>query len=144
VFNYLFTLQPLRATDSWTDVALNTSTCTGTLPVTQKMEHLPLCKTQKPSVQLTARSPVRTSVGKSRKIFLESNRLGRGDGFWGAPHSGTLESLTLANCHLKNFPLWGMYSNLLELSMSANNPKRILPQQLVPMSSSLSVPQRKP
>jgi hypothetical protein len=70
---------------------------------------------------------------KLRKIFLDGNRLIRGGGFEGAPPSETLESLTLANCHLEELPLLEMYSNLLELNVSGNDLQRILPQQLAPM-----------
>jgi Leucine-rich repeat (LRR) protein len=70
---------------------------------------------------------------KLRKIFMDGNRLTNGGGFIGAPASESLESLTLANCHLKELPPLDMYLNLLELNISGNDLKRILPQQLAPM-----------
>jgi Leucine-rich repeat (LRR) protein len=70
---------------------------------------------------------------KLRKIFLDGNRLISGGGFVGAPVSDSLESLTLANCHLKELPPLESYPNLLELNVSGNDLKRILPQQLAPM-----------
>jgi Leucine-rich repeat (LRR) protein len=70
---------------------------------------------------------------KIRKIFLDNNRLISGGGFVGAPASESLESLTLAHCHLEELPPLEVYHSLVELNVSGNNLKRILPQQLAPM-----------
>lgn len=70
---------------------------------------------------------------KIRKIFLDNNRLIPGGGFVGAPATETLESLTLAHCHLQELPPLEGYPNLAELNVSGNNLKRILPEQLAPM-----------
>ncbi|PNF24733.1 hypothetical protein B7P43_G16628 [Cryptotermes secundus] len=70
---------------------------------------------------------------KIRKIFLDNNRLIPGGGFVGAPASDTLESLTLAHCHLQQLPRLEGYPNLVELNVSGNNLNRILPQQLALM-----------
>jgi Leucine-rich repeat (LRR) protein len=56
-----------------------------------------------------------------------------GGGFEGALPSETLQFLLLADCHLEILPPLGMYSNLLELSMSGNDLKMILSQQLAPL-----------
>jgi hypothetical protein len=70
---------------------------------------------------------------KLRKLFLNHNQLIGGAGFEDAPSCKTLESLSLADCHLKELPPLEMYSNLLELNVSGNDIQIILPHQLAPM-----------
>lgn len=65
-----------------------------------------------------------------RKIFVDNNRLISGGGLVGAPTIDTLVSLTLAQCHLEELPPLDMFPNLVELNVSANKLKRILPEQL--------------
>jgi Leucine-rich repeat (LRR) protein len=72
---------------------------------------------------------------KLRKLFVDNNRLNGGGGFAGAPVSETLESLSLAICHLEALPPLGMYPKLLELNISGNELKIISPQQLAPLCS---------
>jgi Leucine-rich repeat (LRR) protein len=65
-----------------------------------------------------------------RKIFVDDNRLISGGGLVGAPTRDTLVSLTIAKCHLEELPSLEMFPNLVELNVSANNLKKILPEQL--------------
>jgi Leucine-rich repeat (LRR) protein len=65
-----------------------------------------------------------------RKIFVDNNRLVSGAGLVGAPASDSLVSLTIAQCHLEELPPLDMFPNLVELNVSTNNLKRILPEQL--------------
>jgi len=70
---------------------------------------------------------------KLRKLFLDGNVLIEGSGFEGAPPNKNLDSLSLADCHLKDLPPLRMYSKLLELNVAGNDLKMILLQQLAPL-----------
>jgi hypothetical protein len=70
---------------------------------------------------------------KLRKLFLDGNRLAGSGGFEVALASGSLELLSLANCHLEALPPLGMCPRLLELNISGNDLKVISPRQMAPL-----------
>ncbi|KAJ9586857.1 hypothetical protein L9F63_019539, partial [Diploptera punctata] len=68
-----------------------------------------------------------------RKLYMNNNRLSAYAGLLGSPPSQSLEFLSLAKCHLKQFPPLEGYHNMKILNLSDNELTTLTTQNLAPM-----------
>ena len=68
-----------------------------------------------------------------RKLYMNNNRLTSSAGLLNSPPSQSLEFLSLAKCHLKQFPPLDVYPFLKNLNLSGNELRTLSTQQLAPM-----------